>query len=446
MKHTIYFISLGCDKNLVDSEYMLGILQQRGYTLVDDETQAEVIVINTCGFIKDAQEESVETILEMAKLKDAGTCQALIVTGCLAQRFQDDIVREIPEVDAVIGTGSFSKVADAADEALAGHRSSLFDSPDKERPADVDRVLTTGGFSSYLKIADGCDKHCTYCIIPTLRGNYRSYPEDFLLRQAKTLAKQGVKELNIVAQETTVYGMDLYGRKMLPDLLEKLCAIDGIEWIRVLYCYPEEITPELIEVIRRQPKICHYLDMPIQHASDRILRQMGRKTTGAQIRETVEALRKAIPDIALRTTLITGFPGETQADHEILLRFVKEMRFDRLGVFTYSPEDGTPAAAMADQIDEDVKEARRDELMLAQQQIAFEKADSRVGQVLSVFVEGRVPEDDVYVGRTYMDAPDVDGYIFFEADEELISGDIVRVRVTGARDYDLIGDVVNGSE
>lgn len=446
MQKTIYFISLGCDKNLVDSEYMLSALIKRGYTLVDDETQAQVIVINTCGFIKDAQEESVETILEMAKLKEAGTCKALIVTGCLAQRFQDEITKEIPEVDAVIGTGSFNKVADAADQALSGRKSSLFDPPDEEIPACIDRILTTGGFSSYLKIAEGCDKHCTYCIIPTLRGNYRSYPEDFLIRQAQQMAQQGVRELNIVAQETTVYGVDLYGRKMLPDLLEKLCEIDGLEWIRILYCYPEEITQELIDVIRRQPKICHYLDMPIQHASDRILKQMGRRTNEAELRSRIAALRQAIPDIALRTTLITGFPGETQKDHEILLQFVKEMRFDRLGVFTYSPEDGTPAALMPDQIPEEIKEARKEELMLSQQAIAFENAKKKIGQEMSVFVEGRIPEDDVYIGRTYMDAPDVDGCIFFTSDRDLISGDIVRVRVTGAKDYDLTGDVIDGTE
>lgn len=441
-KMNIFFVSLGCDKNLVDSEVMLGILRSHGYALVDDEMEAEIIVINTCSFIHDAKEESIQTILEMAEMKHSCKCRALIVTGCLAERYKDEILAEIEEVDAVIGTTSYQKIAEVVDEVLKGQRVQRFDDLQAMPEVDVRRIVTTGGYSSYLKIAEGCDKHCTYCIIPKLRGAYRSHSMEYLVKQAKLLAAQGVRELNIVAQETTVYGVDLYGRKMLPELLKSLCSIEGISWIRVLYCYPEEITDELIQVMKEEPKICHYLDLPIQHGSDRILKLMGRRTTGGELRSIVGHLREEIPDIALRTTLIAGFPGETEEDHEEVLDFVRELQFDRLGVFTYSAEEGTPAAAMDGQIEQSVKEERRDALMLAQQEIAFEKSEAMVGRTLDVLVEGRLPEEDIYIGRTYRDAPDVDGYVFIHAEEELMSGDIVKVIVTDAQDYDLVGDVV----
>lgn len=439
---TIFFVSLGCDKNLVDSEVMLGILREHGFDLIDDEMEADVIVVNTCSFIHDAKEESIQTILEMAEMKHSCRCRALIVTGCMAQRYKEEILSEIEEVDAVIGTASYQHIAEVVDEVLAGQRVQQFDDLRAMPEVDVKRIMTTGGYSSYLKIAEGCDKHCTYCIIPKLRGSYRSHSVEYLVRQAQMLADQGVKELNLVAQETTVYGTDLYGRKMLPELLKKLCRIEGIQWIRILYCYPEEITEELIQVMKEEPKICHYLDLPIQHGSDRILKSMGRRTSKAELKSIIGHLREEIPDITLRTTLIAGFPGETEDEHRELADFVREMRFDRLGVFTYSAEEGTAAANMPDQIEESVKEERRDALMMTQQEIAFEKSEEMIGRVVDVLVEGRLPEDEIYIGRTYRDAPDVDGYVFINAEEEMMSGDIVKVQITDAQDYDLVGDVI----
>ena len=437
----VYFVSLGCDKNLVDSEMMLGILKKRGYQLTDDENLADVIVVNTCGFIRDAQEESVETLLTMAELKASGRCRVLVAAGCLAQRFQEDVLKEIPEIDAVIGTASWQKIADTIDHVLAGQRQACFDDLSLMPVSEADRVMSVCSYSSYLKIAEGCNKRCTYCIIPFLRGPFRSYPVEYLLDQARKLAAGGTKELILVAQETTVYGIDLEGRKMLPELLTALCRIEGIEWIRLLYCYPEEITEELIEVMAREPKICHYLDMPIQHCNDRILKLMGRKTNKEELKGVIARLRKAMPDVALRTTLIAGFPGETEEEHEELLAFIREIRFDRLGVFTYSREEGTKAADMPDQVPEDVKEARQARLMEAQQEIAFAQAEEMTGRLLPVLVDGRLPESGIYVGRTYRDAPDVDGYVYLDADGELISGDIVNVRITDSNAYDLIGDV-----
>ena len=442
MSISLAFISLGCDKNLVDSEVMLKLLEKKGYQFTDDETEADIIIINTCCFIGDAKEESVNTILEMAEYRKSGSCKALIVTGCLAQRYQKEILDEIEEVDAVLGTATYDSIAEAVDKALGGQKELHFEDIDRLVPEQGGRVLTTGGHYAYLKIAEGCDKRCTYCIIPKLRGRFRSVPEERLLAEAEELARQGVKELILVAQETTVYGVDLYGEKRLPELLEKLAAIPGIRWIRVQYCYPEEITEELIQVIKKEPKICHYLDLPIQHASDRILKRMGRRTTQADLRRIIGRLRQEIPDICLRTTLITGFPGETEEDHEELMRFVDDCEFDRLGVFPYSPEEDTPAAAMPDQIPEEVKQDRRAELMELQQEIAFEKAEGMTGQELTVMIEGKVADENAYVGRTYKDAPGVDGYLFLNTDETLMSGDFARVRVTGAAEYDLIGELI----
>ena len=435
----ILFISLGCDKNLADSEEMLGLLTAGGHEITDDETQADAIVINTCCFIKDAKEESVETILEMAEYKKTGSCHALIVTGCMAQRYQKEIIEEVPEVDAVLGTTSYGDIVKALEEAVAGNHFEEFRDIDYLPDTGSKRVLTTGGHFGYLKIAEGCDKHCTYCIIPKLRGKFRSVPMERLIAQAEDMAEQGVKELILVAQETTVYGKDLYGKKSLHILLKKLCEIRGIRWIRILYCYPEEIYDELIETIRDEKKICHYLDIPIQHASDRILKRMGRRTSKQELIDIVGKLRKEIPDIVLRTTLITGFPGETEEDHEELKEFVDEMEFDRLGVFTYSPEENTPAAEMADQVLEEVKEERRDELMELQQEISYDRGQDRIGQELLVMIEGKVADESAYIGRTYGDAPKVDGYIFVQTGELLMTGDFAKVRVTGALEYDLIG-------
>ena len=438
----ILFISLGCDKNLVDSEVMLGLLDSRGYQIVDDETIADVIVVNTCCFIHDAKEESIQTILEMAEYKKTGRLKALVVTGCLAQRYQQEIIDEIPEVDAVLGTASYDKIAEAIDEALGGHSEMYLEDLDRLPQVSSKRLVTTGGHYAYLKIAEGCDKHCTYCIIPKVRGNFRSVPMEQLLKEAKELAEGGVKELILVAQETTVYGQDIYGEKSLHRLLRELCKIDGIQWIRLLYCYPEEIDANLIQVMKEEPKICHYLDLPIQHASDAILKKMGRRTSKAQLMDTIRTLREEIPDITLRTTLITGFPGETEEQHQELVEFVDEMEFDRLGVFTYSPEENTPAAEMPDQIPEEVKEDRQAELMELQQEIAFDLAEDMIDREVLVMIEGKVADENAYVGRTYRDAPNVDGLIFINTDEELMSGDFAKVKVTGAMEYDLIGELM----
>ena len=439
----ILFISLGCDKNLADSEEMLGLLTGSGHEIVDSEEKAEVIVINTCCFIHDAKEESVNTILEMAEYKKSGTCKVLIVTGCMAQRYKEEITQEIPEVDAVLGTTSYGDIVKALNEAQAGNVFQEFRDINDLPEDSGRRVITTGGHFGYLKIAEGCDKHCTYCIIPSLRGKFRSVPEERLLKQAEYMASQGVKELILVAQETTVYGTDLYGKKTLHILLKKLCQIKGIRWIRVLYCYPEEIYDELIQVMKEEKKICHYLDLPIQHASDRILRRMGRRTSKAQLVEIITKLRKEIPDIVLRTSLITGFPGETEEDHQELMKFVDEMEFDRLGVFTYSPEEGTPAESMEGQVPEELKEERRDEIMELQQEISLEKGNARIGQELLVMIEGKVSGESAYIGRTYGDAPKVDGYMFVQTGELLVTGDFAKVKVTGALEYDLIGELAD---
>lgn len=438
----ILFVSLGCDKNLVDTEVMLGLLASRGHQMVDSEEIADVIVINTCCFIHDAKEESIQTILEMAEYKKAGSCKAMIVTGCLAQRYKQEIIDEIEEVDAVLGTTSYDKIVEAIDEALAGYTSVEMTDIDALPLVESKRLVTTGGHFAYLKIAEGCDKHCTYCIIPKIRGNFRSVPIERLLKEAEDLVAQGVKEIILVAQETTLYGKDLYGEKSLHKLLRELCKISGLRWIRILYCYPEEITDELIQVIKEEDKICNYLDLPIQHASDGILKRMGRRTSKEQLVEIIGKLRKEIPDIAIRTTLITGFPGETQEQHEELMEFVDEMEFDRLGVFTYSPEEDTPAAVMPDQIPEDVKEDRQAELMELQQEIAFDLAEEMIGREVLVMIEGKVADENAYVGRTYKDAPNVDGLIFVESEEELMSGDFARVRITGALEYDLMGEII----
>ncbi len=445
MTRKILFVSLGCDKNLVDSEMMLGMLAQKGYEFTDDEREADAVVVNTCCFIGDAKEESINTLLEMAELRKNGDVEALIAAGCLAERYREEIQTEIPEVDVILGTTAIDEIAAALDEIFDGIRRNRYKSLEEKPLTGVRRVVTTGGHFAYLKIAEGCDKHCTYCIIPKVRGSYRSVPMEDLLREARTLAEQGVKELILVAQETTVYGRDIYGYKALPKLLHSLCEIDGIRWIRLLYCYPEEIDDELIRAIRDEQKVCHYLDLPIQHASDVILSRMGRRTGQRQLQAVIEKLRREIPDICLRTTLIAGFPGETAADHEELMAFVKRMKFDRLGVFPYSQEEDTPAADMPEQIPEDVKEARRAQLMELQQEIAFDAAQKMVGRSMEAMIEGRIADEDTYVARTYKDAPNVDGFLFVNTERELMTGDFVRVKVTAACEYDLIGELEDES-
>lgn len=438
----IFFASLGCDKNLVDAEGMLGYFLKAGYEYTEDESLADVIFVNTCCFINDAKEESIRTILDLAVYKESGCCKVLAASGCLAQRYKDEIMDLIPELDGIIGINDCEKAVELVDSLLEGEKHQKLIS-EEDRPVHcTDRVLTTGGHYAYLKIAEGCDKHCTYCVIPSVRGRYRSIPMEELVEQAGKLASQGVKELILVAQETTLYGVDLYGKKMLPELVQRLAGVEGLFWIRLLYCYPEEITDELLQVMASEPKVCHYLDIPIQHGSDHVLKRMGRRTDQASLKKKIAAIRKAMPDCALRTTLIAGFPGETEEDHEINMDFVDEMEFDRLGVFTYSQEENTPAAVMPDQIPEEVKQDRRDELMELQQEIAFEKSESMIGRELVVMVEGKVADENAYVSRTYMDAPGVDGYLFIQTPEVLMTGDFARVRVTGALEYDLIGELI----
>ncbi len=438
----IMFVSLGCDKNLTDTETMLGLLLEEGYTFTNDEAEAEVIVVKTCCFIHDAKKESIDTILEMAEYKKSGSCQALIVTGCLAQRYKEEILEEIEEVDVVMGTTNYDQITKAVKEALARNRQVMEADLQTLPIVEAKRVVTTGGHFAHLKIAEGCNKHCTYCIIPKIRGEYRSVPMEHVIRQARNLAEQGVKELILVAQETTMYGIDIYGEKRLPQLLRELCKIDGIYWIRIMYCYPEEITPELVQVIKEEKKICHYLDLPIQHANDTVLKRMGRKMTKERLISTIEMLRREIPDICLRTTLITGFPGETKEQHEEVMEFIDEMEFDRLGVFTYSAEEDTAAAGLPQQIDQEVKEEWRDELMELQQEISFDKCEEIIGRELLVMIEGKVSGENAYIARSYRDAPDIDGYVFVNTDIELMTGDFAKVKITHALEYDLIGELM----
>ena len=437
----LLFISLGCDKNLVDSEFMIGMLTNEGVVLCDDETEADIIIINSCCFINDAKEESINTILEMAQYKKAGNCKALIVTGCLSQRYQDEIQTEIPEVDAILGTNSYDAICEAVKETLNNHSYKNVATLEGLPKLSNKRTLTTGGHYAHLKIAEGCNKNCTYCIIPSIRGKYRSVPMEDLIAQAKDLVASGVKELILVAQETTLYGLDLYGEKSLHKLLDELNKIPGLFWIRIMYCYPEEIYEELIDAMIRNKKVCHYLDMPIQHCNDEILRKMARRTNRKELEERIQYLRERIPDITLRTTLICGFPGETQEMHEELMQFINDMEFDRLGAFAYSPEEGTVAAELPDQVDDELKLDWQAEVMELQEEVIFDKNETLIGMSTYAFIEGKVADENAYIGRTYRDAPNVDGYIFINTDEELMTGDIVKVKVTGAYEYDLIGEI-----
>lgn len=447
----ILMVSLGCDKNLCDSEAMLGLLAKHNYNITNDEQEADAVIVNTCSFIKDAMEESVNTVLEMAKLKQQNL-KYLIVTGCMAQRFKDEIFAEIPEIDACLGTSSFDKILDVIEELKT--RDGMEDAEEISVYDDIDRlatitesnkVITSGTFMGYLKIAEGCDKFCTYCVIPHIRGHYRSVPMEQLIKEAQYMASQGIEELVLVAQETTCYGKDLYGEKRLHVLVRELAKIDGIKWIRLMYCYPEEIYDELIDCFRDEPKLLHYIDMPIQHSEDAILKRMGRRTDRASIEAVIGKLREAAPDIAIRTSLIAGFPGETQEEHEALMAFLDEQELDRVGVFTYSREDGTPAAAFENQIDEETATQWRNEIMELQQEISLDKNETFVGKIMQVIVEGYSSDDDVYVGRTYRDAPGVDGLVFVNCDYELMSGQIVDVRIDEVGPYDMIGGILDES-
>lgn len=441
----LLFVSLGCDKNLVDTEYMLGILQEAGYTFTNDENDADVIVVNTCCFINDAKEESVNTILEMAEYKKDGHLKVLIVTGCLAERYRDEIMKEIPEVDAILGTNSYDDIMNAVSKALDGEKFQQYKELSGLPKVTAKRSLTTGGHFAHLKIAEGCNKNCTYCIIPKIRGRYRSIPMEELVASAKELVKGGVKEIILVAQETTLYGIDLYGKKSLHKLLDQLNEIEGLHWIRIMYCYPEEIYEELIQSIKRNTKVCHYLDMPIQHIHNDVLKRMGRRTTKEELEQIIAHLREEIEDIALRTTIICGFPGETKEMHEELMYFLNETEFDRLGAFTYSPEEGTKAAEFTDQIQEEQKELWQSEVMELSEEIIFDKNEGMVGKTMLVMIEGYMDEERAYVGRTYRDAPDIDGYCFVHTDETLMSGDFVWVTIKAAYEYDLIGEIAERS-
>ncbi|MDO4477764.1 MAG: 30S ribosomal protein S12 methylthiotransferase RimO [Lachnospiraceae bacterium] len=435
----VLMVSLGCDKNRVDAEMMLGTLAARGFEITEKEEEADIAIVNSCCFIGDAKKESINTIFEMAQLKETAQLKLLVVTGCLGVRYKDEILKEIPEIDAVVGISAEEKIADVLEKALKGDKISLHEDLSRNPEWQADRKLVTGSVSAYLKIAEGCDKNCTYCVIPSVRGHFRSYPMEKLVEQARKMADNGVKELILVAQETTLYGVDLYGEKSLHRLMKALCEIEGIHWIRLLYAYPEEIYDELLEVMATEPKICHYIDMPIQHASDHILKKMNRRTDRASILDTVKRVREAMPDVVLRTTLLTGFPGETEEDVEDLKRFIHEAAFDRLGVFAYSREEDTPAASFKDQVPQREKTKRRNALMAGQQTISAENGQRRIGSLMETIIEGYLPEEGVYVGRTYGDAPDVDGYVFIESDREWMSGDFLTVRITDAFEYDLQG-------
>lgn len=447
MNAKISFVSLGCDKNLIDSEIMLGLIDEDGYTITYDDSEADIIIINSCGFIMDANQEAIDKVLEMADYKKEGHCKALIVTGCMAQRYKDEIFEALPEVDAVVGTGDFESIGDVIKRLLEGEKQVKLVT-NKEHLLNPDnsykRIITTTGGFSYLKIAEGCDNHCTYCTIPSLRGHYRSRTIDSLVKEAEILASKGVRELILIAQDTSLYGSDIYGKKSLPELLRKLSQIEDIKWLRILYCYPENITDELIDEMASNPKVLHYLDMPIQHSEDRILKLMGRRSTNAGLKKIIGKMREKMPDMCIRTTLITGFPSETQEEFKAQCDFIKEIKFDRLGVFTYSPEDGTPAARMDNQIDEDVKAERKDYLLQVQKGVSANICQQYVGKILEVIVEGKIEDDDnVYCGRSYRDCYEIDGFVFFKSECELLAGDFYKIKITEAGDYDLIGERID---
>ena len=446
MATKISFVSLGCDKNLIDSEIMLGLIDEKGYIITPNDSEADVIIINSCGFILDANQEAIDKVLEMADYKANGNCKALIVTGCMAQRYKDEIFESLPEVDAVVGTGDFENIGAVIDRLLNGEKKDQLVTDINhllnENNSYKRMVTTTGGFS-YLKIAEGCDNRCTYCTIPSLRGKYRSRNIESLVKEAQILADKGVRELILIAQDTSLYGKDLYGEQKLHVLLQEISKIEDIKWIRILYCYPENVYDELIDEMASNPKVLHYLDMPVQHTNDRILKLMGRRSTGDKIKDTVNRLRAKMPDMCIRTTLITGFPTETQEEFESVIDFMKEVKFDRLGVFTYSPEEGTPACRMDGQIDEEIKAQRKESIMEAQMEISAELGQKFVGKTLEVIVEGKIEdEDDLYCGRSFRDCYEIDGFVFFKSSEELIAGDFYNIKITSAGDYDLIGERV----
>ena len=441
MNFKIGMVSLGCAKNQTDAEIMLGILLEDGCEIVYDPSCADVLVVNTCGFIESAKQESINAILEMAQYKEEN-CKLLIVTGCLAERYSDEIMQELPEVDAVLGTGDYDKIAEVIKKAFEGEKPVICGNKDRTPEGNLPRILSTPSYTAYLKIADGCDNNCTYCAIPSIRGHFRSRSIEEIMDEAQNLAQSGVKELILIAQDTTRYGVDLYGEYSLDKLLEKLVTIDGIDWIRVHYYYTEAITDSLIETMAKHDKICNYIDMPIQHINNTVLRRMARRTKREQIIEKIEKIREKMPDCTIRTSIITGFPGETEEQFDELYEFVKDIRFDRMGVFAYSQEEGTPAADFEDQIDDAVKQERLDKLMTLQQQISLELNREKIGKVLDVLVEGYDEENFLFYGRSRGDSIEVDATVYFGTENEVSAGDIIKVKILAADEYDLTGQAV----
>ena len=432
-------VSLGCSKNQVDGEIMLSLIQRDGYELCGDAEQCDVVIINTCAFIEDAKRESIENILEFCELKRQGVIKSVVVTGCLAERYQQELVTEIPEADVILGIGRNTDIVNAIDQALQGERVVEF-APKDELVMDAERVLTNAPYYAYIKLADGCDNRCTYCAIPNIRGRFRSRKMENILEEVRRFAAQGVTEMNLVAQDTTRYGEDIYGKLMLPELIREVCKVDGVHWVRILYCYPQRVTDELLEVMASEPKVVKYMDVPVQHASGRILKAMNRRDDYGYLKNLMQKIREKIPGVVLRTTFITGFPGETEEDFAEVTRLVKEVKFERVGCFTYSPEDGTPAYSMPEQIDEETKRRRADIVMSEQLAIAEEFARSWIGRELEVVVEGLNEETGIYYGRSYMDAPDIDTRVYFDSPYEHETGEYVMVTVTGSQGYDLVAE------
>lgn len=442
MNLSIFIESLGCSKNLIDAEIMLGLLNKHGYRLTGNHENADVIIVNTCGFIQSAKEESINRIIELGLLKEK-KLKLLIVSGCLGERYSEELLKEMPEIDAIVGTGNYDKIIEVINESLQGKKVVYTGDIDKIYDESHPRLLTTPRHSAYIKISDGCNNHCTYCIIPKLRGRYRSRQMEYIIQEAKNYASKGVKEIILIAQDTTRYGIDLYGKFMLPELLRKLNEIEDIKWIRILYAYPEAITDELIDTIATCEKVCNYIDMPIQHCSDEILKRMNRRTNKRDLIKLIDKLRKRIPDIVLRTTLIVGFPGETEVHFKELKEFVENIKFDRLGVFTYSKEEGTPASRLSGQVSEKIKEKRQKEIMEIQQGISYNKNQEKVGSIVEVLIEEAIEQDREYLGRTYGDAPDIDGLVYVRSNTPAHVGDIMLTRISGALEYDLIGENID---
>lgn len=444
MNKKISIISLGCSKNTVDSDQMISILKENDFILTKDEREADIVVINTCGFIESAKEESINTIIEIGEYKTHGDCEILLVAGCLGERYKEDLMKELPEIDGILGTGNIDEIVDVVNLLLEGEKTIRTGEINKDYDESIKRSLVKGEHTSYIKIAEGCDNLCTYCIIPKLRGKYRSRDMDSIIEEAKALVENGTKEIILIAQDTTKYGIDIYNEYRLPNLLDELNKIEGLKWIRILYLYPDTFNDSLIESIKRNEKVTNYVDIPIQHINNKVLRRMNRSTSKESITELINKLRKEIPDITIRTTLIVGFPGETEEEFNELYDYIKETKFDRLGAFTYSKEEDTPAALLGDQIDEDIKIERQEKIMKLQQEISFNLSRKKIGKEYEVLVEEKV-EDGVYIGRTYMDSPEIDGIVYVHSDKDLEVGSFVTVEISESLEYDLIGDVVDES-